>query len=64
MTIVILILVSSMFQDYQRLTKENESQKDRICQDEKTLEELAAKLSNAKLEIDSLKEKTSSGNRR
>ena len=47
------------FQDYQRLVKENEDQKDRICQDEKTLEELAAKLSNAKLEIDSLREKTS-----
>jgi len=45
--------------DYQRIVKENEDHKDRIRQDEKTLEELAAKLSTAKLEIDSLREKTS-----
>ena len=47
------------FKDYQRVVKENEDHKDRILQDEKTLEELAAQLSNAKLEIDSLREKTS-----
>ena len=46
----------SLEQDHERLKLENEHVKARVKEDEKTLEELAVKLSNAELEIDSLKE--------
>jgi predicted nucleic acid-binding Zn-ribbon protein len=48
-------------QDYEKMRTENERMKSQISEDERTMEEMAFKLSQAKLEVDSLREESSTG---